>query len=157
MNNLLREQTYLTPGESRIRFEAWVIDDKYLFNPNYGGEYRVSLQLANTDDYHRFMELGEWCLMELEMRRDPRGNKTPKNCYQTNKGFALASQLFAPIINISEDKSFLLHREIVSIAGHFRDGPDGSVYFQLDYLDVYEHTYPEVAPVSNQDIQEDDW
>ena len=152
-----KEKTHLTPGATRIRFEAWVMDYKYLFNPMYGGEYRGLLQIANADDYHRFMELGERCLMELEMRRDPRGNKLPKKAYETEKGYAIASQLFAPRISINEEQSYILDRQTASIAGHFRDGPDGSIYFQLDYLDVVEEVYDDAAPVTNEDVDDDDW
>ena len=58
-----KEQTYLTPGGTKIRLEAWVMDYKYLFKPTYGGDYKGLFQIANADDYHRFMELGERCLM----------------------------------------------------------------------------------------------
>jgi len=152
-----KEETYLTPGGTKIRFEAWVMDYKYLFKPNYGEEYRAILQIANANDLHSFMELGERCIMEVEMRRDPRGNKIPKKEYEAKKGYVIASQLFPPRINITEDKSHLFKWEIASIAGHFRDGPDGSIYFQLDYLDVVEEVYDDSAPVTNEDVDDDDW
>jgi len=152
-----KEETYLTPGSTKIRFTAWVMDYKCLFKPNYEGLYKGLLQIANVDDYHRFVELGERCLMEVEMRRDPLGNKSPTKAYETDKGYAIASQLFAPRISITEEQSYILDRQTASIAGHFRDGPDGSIYFQLDYLDVVEEVYDDAAPVTNEDVDDDDW
>ena len=151
-----KEETYLTPGGTRIRLIAWVMDYEHLFKPLYG-EYRVILQIANDDDYLNFMNLGERCLMKVEMMRDPLGNKSPTKAYETDKGYAIASQLFAPRINIIEEQSYILDRQTVSVVGHFRDGPDGSIYFQLDYIDVVEEVYDDAAPVSNEDIDNDDW
>lgn len=152
-----REDTYLTPGATRIRFEAMVMDYKYLFTPNRFGEYIGEFLIGCSDDYHRFMELGERCIMEVEMRRDPRGNKIPKKAYEHKKGYVIASQLFPPRINITEENSYLFRQAIASIAGHFRDGPDGSIYFQLDYLDVVEEVYDDAAPVTNEEVDDDDW
>ncbi len=156
-----REETYLTPGGTRIRFEAWVVDYKYLFKPMHltlsRDEYTAILQIADSADYHRFMELGERCIMEVEMKRHPRGNKIPKKAYEHKKGYVIASQLFPPRINFTEEKINLLKWEKASIAGHFRDGPDGSIYFQLDYVDVVEPVYEDTAPVNNQDVDDDDW
>ena len=150
------EETYLTPGGTTIRFKAWVMDYEHLFKPLYG-EYRAILQIANANDYHHFTELGDRCIMEVEMRRDPLGSKSPKNAYQTDKGYAIASQLFPPRININEDERHILDRQTVSIAGHFRDAPDGLIYFQLDYLDVVEELYDDVFPVTHDDVDDDDW
>lgn len=152
-----REETYLTPGGTTIRFKAWVMDYKYLFKPNYDGLYKGLLQIANVEDYHCFTELGDRCIMEVEMRRDPLGSKSPKNAYQSQKGYAMVSQLFPPRININEDERHILDRQTVSIAGHFRDVADGLIFFQLDYLDVVEELYDDVFPVTHDDVDDDDW
>ncbi len=157
-----QQQTLLNPASTRIEIEGWLTDERYLYHPNSYGEYVVKFQPMSNDDMHRFFEMAERCKMEVEMLKGPHSSKIAANSYEDSKGCPYASQLFKPYLDINEEKyQEWYHRSFsnqpFTIKGHFRDTQDGRIYFQIDYLDVTKEVYSVSAPVTNEDVDDDDW
>ena len=133
-----KEGTLLTPGETQIRIEAWLVDVDHLVEPDRDDVYTISFQPATTSDYQRFMEAAEMALMTVEMKAGPHSRKKPNKRVEDQKGMCVASQLFKPKLNIELDHPTLYYGKSVSINGHFRDDPLGNIYFQASYIDLYQ-------------------
>ena len=115
-----------------------------------------------NDDIHRFFEIAERCKMEVEMMKGPQSSKVAGNSYEDSKGCPYASQLFKPLLDISEERyEDWYHRSFsnqpFTIKGHFRDTKDGRIYFQIDYLDRFELPEPEDIPTPEDYDPDDDW
>ncbi len=132
-----REQTLLTPAETEIRIEAWLVDVDHLIEPDADDVYSVSFQPATSSDYQRFMEAAEMALMTVEMRLGSHSRKRPTKKVEDNRGMCQASQLFKPKLNIELEHPSLYYGKTASINGHFREDPLGNVYFQASYIDIY--------------------
>jgi len=161
-NEYQKEETILTPGSTRIQLEGWITDDTYIFSPNQYGEYIVKFQPQTNDDLNRFFEAAERSLMEVEMMMGPYSGKTATKHYEDNRGCPYSSQLFAPIVNVNKEQYNniyfrCINGQCTTIKGHFRDGPDGSVYFQVDYIDLYEPDEPVEEPLPDNYDPDDDW
>lgn len=151
-----REQTLLTPGETELRIEAWLVGVDHLIESDRDDVYTVSFQPSTTSDYQRLMEAAEMALMTVEMRLGPHSRKRPTKCVEDKRGMCIASQLFKPKLNIMLDHPSLYYGKSVSINGHFRDDPLGSIYFQASYIDLY-HDDTRGDNITDEPVVIDDW
>lgn len=151
-----REQTLLTPGETELRFEAWLVGVDHLIEPDRDDVYTVSFQPSTTSDYQRFMEAAEMALMTVELRLGPHSRKRPSKCVEDKRGMCIASQLFKPKLNIMLEHPSLYYGKSVSINGHFRDDPLGNIYFQASYIDLYQDDV-QADDATDSPVVIDDW
>ena len=161
-NEYQKEETILTPSATQIQLQVWITEDTYIFSPNQYGEYLVKFQPLSNDDLHRFFETGERSLMEVEMMKDPHSSRTATKAYEDSRGCPYSSQLFAPVVNVNEEQYYniysgCINAQYATIKGHFRDGPDGRIFFQVDYIDLYEPEIPVAEPLAHDYDPDDDW
>ncbi|AII46171.1 hypothetical protein KR49_06865 [Synechococcus sp. KORDI-49] len=135
---LYQEETLLEPSETQIRFEAILQDADYLLKPNSNNEFVSTYIPLTMNDHQLFMEVGEKSLMLVDMLKSSYSRKVATKQYETRKGLIVASQLFPPKLNIDVEYPDYLPNRKVSVSGHFRDLDNGSVLFNIDYLDFYE-------------------
>ena len=133
-----QEETLLSAEETKVRFEAKIIDADYLLEPNAFKEYKVTLMPLTTDENQRFFEVAEKALMLVEMRKPYYSRKQAQPQYEDKHGWIVSSSLFPPKLNIVEQHTDYLPYRDVTATGHLRDLDNGNVVFNLDYLDFYE-------------------
>lgn len=150
------ERTILTPVDTQIRLEGWLMDTRHILEPNADEVYSFSFQPLTSNDHSRLYEAGERACMLVEMGKDPYSNKIVKPCYEDRQGLPYCSQLFKPKLNVVVEHPDILYGKEVSIAAHFRDDPLGNVYLQVDYCDLY-NGWDEPQELITPDDNSDDW
>lgn len=147
----IEERTMINPEDSRIVFEAKVMDSDNLLSPNSFGEFVTAIQPLTTTDYQRFFELGERCLTKVEIEKDCYSRKVATAQYENKYGMIVATQLFAPKVNIEVYHPLMLVNRDCSVNGYFRDLANGHIVFNIDYLDFYAEEEPEEEELGNDD------
>ena len=150
------ETTILTPVDTRIQVEAWLMNTDYLLDTDKDDVYSFTFQPLTTTDHQRLFEAVERAVMKVEMSKDYYSNKVAKACVEDRYGMPYCSQLFAPKVNVSVEHPDLLVGKQVSLNLHFRDDPLGNIFLNCDYCDFYEDwdRTPELITPSDTD---DDW
>lgn len=157
MNTYTEECTILSPIETKIRLEAWLMEAKYLQETDADDVFSFSFQPLTSTDHQRLFEAGEKAMMMVELSKSPYSNKVAKPCYENKYGLPFCSQLFKPKLNIKVEHPDMLYGKEVSIAAHFRDDPTGRVYLQADYVDVYARWDGEPMEPNAVSDDDDDW
>lgn len=136
MNYQTKTETVLSPYETTMNIEAWIIDAKYVDAPNRDGEYEFTFQPINQNDYGYLKEVVMTALRTVDMSA-PYVNSTDET--ETKDGLFKCSQLFQPKLN----KELMcpemeLHYKQVSLKLHLRDDVSARIFLQCDYIDMYE-------------------
>lgn len=131
-----KTETILTPKDTEIRCEAWIIDADYALKPNRYNEYELTFQPYNQHDYGRIKEVVNTALRDVDYYSP---EMAATDATETNDGYFKCSQLFLPKVNkeLFYPEMELLNKQ-VSLKLHLRDDPVGKVYLQCSYIDLYE-------------------
>lgn len=146
MTNYREEETLLSPEQTRVRFEAKIVDSEYLVSPNGYGEYKVTLMPLTVSDSHSFFEAAEHALSTVEMTKSSYSMKEVSGQYEDRYGNVIANQLFAPKLNLELYHPMMYTNMDASICAHFRDLSSGAVCLNIEYIDFYEIEDPEPRP-----------
>ena len=168
---LTKEETLLQPHETQISLEAWIGNAKYIEDKSYEGYYSVSFSPSTDADYLRLEEQIENAVTQVEFRKSPDSRKIPTASCKNKDGSFYASQLFIPKINVEFYHPTDLNGHLASLKLHLREDPDGNVFLQMEYCDLYEEVKPdllvpfktafqleeEANPTPPNEIDEFDW
>ena len=151
------EQTLLNPRLTEIRMEGWLIDTTNIQTPNRYGEFSFSFQPQTTTDLQRLYEVLEGAKTTILMDCGRHSNKTPVSKVEDKFGHLVCSQLFQPKVNLDfYHPDELMGRE-ATFALHLRDNPQGDIFLQGDYVDVFSPTNGIDEPTSIEEEVFDDW
>ena len=133
--NFTKTETILSPFETSMSVECWILDSKHILTPNYDNEYVFTFQPVSQHDYGMISEAVMTALQKVEIRTMIEA----KDCTETPDGMLKCSQLFAPKINkeIKYPEMDFLYKQ-VSLKIHLRDDVANRVFLQCDYIDFYE-------------------
>ena len=154
-----QEETILKPSNTEFRIDAVLMESDYLIEPfsQYRSypEYKFSVQPLMFQDHQMVMELVERAIVTIEIEMGPYSTKVAKSAVEGKYGMIEFSQLFAPRVSGDDIEPYQLHQRQCSIKGHLREGPDGKIFAQADYVDVK----PLEVPVGTAEsfVDEDDW
>lgn len=140
------QERVLDPWLNQISIDVLIYDTRNVDTPDFHGDYKFSFVIEHQDRV-RFLEKGEEAMSEVVMA-SPHHDATAK--YQDEKGMFYASQLFLPKINVEYQNPMELEGQRATLQGHFRDDKYGHVFFNCDYLDLYD-------PLNGTDVPQVDW
>lgn len=136
----MKEHTLLEAHETKVNFEAKIIDASYAERTNYYDEYVVEFMPLTHTDEQILLEAVEDAMRKVEMRAHVGSYKEAKASIVNRQKFFYSSQLLPPKLNVSDLYPREMEMRNVSINGHLRDLPDGSIVLNIDYLDFYEES-----------------
>lgn len=152
----------LNAEETRIRIQARLGSTDHVFHKNYLDEYSIPFYPLTADDQHRLEEHMEKWIFKLEygLLNSPVGTPTVEKKYLMNDGAFVCSQLDPPKSNV--DQNWELAGREVSLNMVLRNGPDGCLYINCDYVDVMDPSNgidePAVAAVVwDENVRHDDF
>lgn len=148
-----KEETILEPTSTRFNIDAYITDASYINALNRNGEFVLEFQPYSTTDHQMLLERCESAKATVMMGMSPYSNKKPKLCIENKYGVPFTSQLFAPKVNEEFEHADMLRGRQASLTVHLRDAVDGTIYLQLEYLDLYEPIASEVI----EDEIDDGW
>lgn len=146
MNYQTKTETVLTPLETTMNIEAWILDSKYILTPNNDNVYEFTFQPISQHDYGVIREAVMSALRQVEISTYVSATDET----ESKDGLLKCSQLFAPKINKEikcPDMDFQYKQ--VSLKLHLRDDAANRIFLQADYIDFFEE-----EPVS---ASVDDW
>ena len=132
------EKTLLVPSEDAFSIECYLQDVKFLQQKNGYAEYFFTfIPYTSSDDMSLELAMAS-AISKLEMRKDPYSQKVATAQYDTSRTGKYCSQLFEPKLNVKPERIEELAGQTASLKLHFRDDPQGKIYLQCDYGDVYD-------------------
>ena len=132
------ETTLLSPLDLELNVNAYIIDDRNLRQRTRYGEYEFNFQPWTHSDYLQLVDYGEQAKELIEQRKSPFSRKIAKALLERN-GSCFVSQLFQPKEGFGNQNSYeSLDGMNVDLKLHFRDDPQGFIYLQCSYIDLYE-------------------
>ena len=135
--NYIKEETILSPSETRFTIDAWLQDTDYLTEPNRDGVYSLSFTACSMSSHQNIFERVESAVMNVELRKSPYSNKVAKPKCENKRGEAFCSQLFAPKVNKELEHPSLYYGRKAEITLYLRDDVQGTIYLQADYVNLY--------------------
>jgi len=134
------EETLLTPLETSFSIEAYLYETTFIQTKNGYAECVFSFIGKTPGDYARLEEALHSAITEVERKKSPYSRKVAtERCKQPGqKDVYYCSQLFLPKVNLEFNNPSELHLKEASLELHFRDDPDGDIYLQCSYVDIYD-------------------
>lgn len=144
----------LDPWMNQVRIDVLIYNAQNIDRENHYGEYSFSFVIEHQDRF-RFLEKGEEARSEVVMA-SPHHDATAK--YQDGQGMFYCSQLFLPKVNCEYQNPTELEGQRATIQGHFGDDKYGHIFFNCDYLDLYDPFNGTDEPQVDWDsLPDDDW
>ena len=145
------EVTVLQPLDTRFSIDVYLQDCEHLFSKNGYAEHYFTFFAKTGSDQAMLDEAIDMAVSRLERDKPAWSRKQAQaKCKSNKKRFLyFASQLFSPKVNVAEpEHTDELRQREASITFHFRDDPEGYVYLQAEYVDLYaeDNDVPEYVP-----------
>ena len=153
----------LNPLETEIRMQVMIRDSEYLAEPNDYGEYQLEFLPVSSYDYSKLESKIEEVSSHWYRTKGYMIDIEPYNHIATKYGEYKCNQLFSPKLNLTEPdnpyfpKNLGMEARKADLCLHFRDAPDGQIYLQCSYCDLFEPDEIEPAEPSEYDPNEPDW
>ena len=147
----------LSPLDTELRIDCFIYDAQYISYPMDDGTYRFEFQIFSSLDYCKLESKIDEAAHLWDRSKGFALDKTSYNHIQTRYGTFVCSQLFVPKLNEnSDDKHFgmMLAGREASLKLHFRDAPDGQIYLQCSYCDLYLKPEPDPIPALEDQVDE---
>ena len=133
----------LSPLDTELRIQARIRESDYLLKPNTNHEYILGFFPFTSYDAQRLDSKIEEVLSHWERSKGFMIDKTPYHNILDKYDMYVCNQLFAPKVNHIEDTDYYgaslgWEARIADLSLHFRDAPDGQIYLQCSYCDLYE-------------------
>jgi len=136
------EETILTPFETQFSLEVYLHDWEFLGVKNGFAEHVFYFAPKTPQDYSVIQEALHRALTDVELKKSPYSRKRAEQACRKpgQKDIYFCSQLFTPKVNVEIAEIDQRTVPEASLELHFRDDPDGKVYLQASYVDVYDNS-----------------
>jgi hypothetical protein len=128
------------PDETRFSIDVYLQDCKHLIEKNGYAENYFTFFAKTAHDQYMLEEAIDRAVSKLEREKPDWSRKKPQaKCKSPKKRHEyFASQLFKPKGSATQVERVeeLNYRE-ASVTFHFRDDPEGYVYLQAEWVDLY--------------------
>jgi hypothetical protein len=134
------EETLLTPHETSFNIDVYLYDTTFIQSKNGYAECVFSFYPKTDYDDRTLSEALHQAITEVELKKSPYSRKVAQQrCKQPGqKDVYYCSQLFLPKVNVEFENPSELHLREASLELHLRDDPDGDIYLQCSYVDIYD-------------------
>ena len=148
-------KSILSPLDTEIRIDCIIYDAENIVYPKADGTYEFEFQNGSSMDYAKLESKIDEACHRWDMHKGFQLDKTAFNHIQTRYGIFKCSQLYSPKLNEKSDSHYFgmqLAGRYASLSLHLRDGPDGQIYLQCSYCDLYQAIEPEnIEPITDGD------
>tara|TARA_R110002012_G_scaffold316374_1_gene531257 strand:+ start:165 stop:677 length:513 start_codon:yes stop_codon:yes gene_type:complete len=131
------EETLLVPHEDEISIDVFLDDVRCLQHLNQFNEYYFTFIVATPVEGIRLEEAMDSCVTKVMRRKDYLSSKEAVKCFKKNKRY-YCSQLYLPKLTGAPERIEELRGNQATLKLHFRDDPQGNIYLQCGYCDVYD-------------------
>ena len=150
-------KSILSPLETKIRVDCIIYDAKDIVEPKADGTYELKFQISSSMDYSKLESKIDEACHQWDRKKGGHLDKTAYHRIESKYGIFKCSQLFPPRLNEKSDSQYfgeMLESRHASLSLHLRDAPDGQIYLQCSYCDLYQKPGPDPIPALEDQVDE---